>query len=234
VDSVVRVRSLVRQYGSNRVLDGLDLDVAAGEFVVLLGASGCGKTTLLRTLAGLDVADGGTVEVPANAAYVFQEPRLLPWRSANSNIRLALHREPRRSAQQRAAAALVEVGLPGRDAAKPATLSGGQAQRVALARALVSDPQLLLLDEPFAALDALTRIAMQDLVLALVARHRPATVLVTHDVNEAYLVADRIAVMADGRITSIHEVRKPRPRDPETADAARLRRVLLNELGVHA
>ncbi len=119
-ESAVRVRGLVRRYGDHTVIYGLDFDVAPGEFVVLLGASGCGKTTLLRALAGLDPVDGGTLEVPANAAYVFQEPRLLPWLSANANIRLALHREPRRSAEQRASAALVEVGLPGRDRAKPA------------------------------------------------------------------------------------------------------------------
>ena len=152
------------------MLDGLDLDIAPGEFVAMLGVSGTGKSTLLRALAGLDRDVTGEIDVPGTVAVAFQEPRLLPWRRVLANVALGL-RVPEPEAVARSA--LAEVGLTDRAQAWPLTLSGGEAQRAALARALVREPGLLLLDEPFSALDALTRIAMHRLVLRLWQRHRP-------------------------------------------------------------
>lgn len=218
----VRVRGLRRAYGSRIVIDNLDLDISRGEFVALLGESGCGKTTLLRTLAGLDPVQGGQIEAPRRPAVVFQEHRLLPWESLWRNVSLGL---PEKGARELAAAALSEVGLGSRLDDWPRNLSGGQAQRVALARALVQEPELLLLDEPFAALDALTRIRMHVLVKQLVARHRPGVLIVTHDVDEAIALADRILVMRSGEIAA--EYRPPSPGAP----VAR-REQLFAELGV--
>lgn len=218
----VRVISLRRAYGDRVVIDRLDLTIGRGEFVALLGESGCGKTTLLRALAGLDPIDGGRIEAPGRPAVVFQEHRLLPWDSLWRNVSLGL---PEKGARARAAAALAEVGLGGRLDDWPRNLSGGQSQRVALARALVQEPELLLLDEPFAALDALTRIRMHVLVKDLVARHRPGVLLVTHDVEEAIALADRILVMRGGAIAAEH-----RPSAPGRPAATRAD--LLAELGV--
>jgi sulfonate transport system ATP-binding protein len=193
----VIVSGLRRAYGDRVVIAGLDLQIARGEFVALLGESGCGKTTLLRALAGLDLIQGGRIIAPRRPAVVFQEHRLLPWDSLWRNVALGLDVP---DARQRAAAALAEVGLGDRLDDWPRNLSGGQAQRVALARALVQQPELLLLDEPFAALDALTRIRMHALVRELVANHRPGVLLVTHDVDEAIALSDRILVIREGRI----------------------------------
>jgi sulfonate transport system ATP-binding protein len=220
----VLVRGLRRQYGERIVIGGLDLRIERGEFVALLGESGCGKTTLLRALCGLDAIQGGSIEGPDLPAVVFQEPRLLPWETLASNVMLGLAPTPRSKA--RAHAALDEVGLGDRWGDWPRNLSGGQAQRVALARALVQQPELLLLDEPFAALDALTRIKMQHLVRHLVERNRPGVLLVTHDVDEAIVLADRALVMHDGSIAAEYVVADHDPR--------RLREVMLNNLGVKA
>ena len=224
----VRVRGLVRQFGTQRVLDDLDLEVRPGEFVALLGRSGSGKTTLLRTLAGLDpVPDDAVVAVPHPTTVVFQEPRLLPWRRIWQNVALGL---PGGNIRSRAEAALREVELGHRVDAWPATLSGGEAQRAALARALVREPRLLLLDEPFAALDALTRMRMHALILELWRVHRPTTMIVTHDVDEALLLADRVLVLEGGRIATDLLVGLDRPRDPASFGALRTR--LLSALGV--
>ncbi|MDW5598538.1 ABC transporter ATP-binding protein [Conexibacter stalactiti] len=226
----VNVRGLRRAFGERVVIDDLDVQVKPGEFVCLLGASGCGKTTLLRVLAGIDRADAGTVDAPSPNAVVFQEPRLLPWKTVLDNVRFGA--ESGRDARRRALEALAEVELAGHADVWPMTLSGGQAQRVALARALVREPRLLLLDEPFAALDALTRIRMQELVGELVRRHQPATVLVTHDVEEAVLLGDRVLVMAQGRIVRDVDA-SAIGRDAASAPALdRLRRELLGDLGV--
>jgi sulfonate transport system ATP-binding protein len=226
----VRIRGLTRRFGHNTVLKGLDLDLEPGSFTALLGRSGSGKTTLLRTLAGLDPApEDAVVEVPNPTAVAFQEPRLLPWKTVWRNVALGLNE---RAPRARAEAALQEVGLAHRVDAWPLTLSGGEAQRAALARALVRAPRLLLLDEPFAALDALTRMKMHALVLSLWRTHAPATLLVTHDVDEAILLADRILVLADGQIAADIPVAMPRPRRHSHPLFASLRGRLLAELGV--
>ncbi len=243
----VKVRGLSRSFdGPNgagrRVLDALDIDIAPGEFVALLGRSGSGKTTLLRALAGLDTVQHGRVDAPERRSVVFQEPRLLPWKKVWQNVTLGLHAAdnggsggggPKEVGLRGAAeAALAEVELTHRADAWPLTLSGGEAQRAGLARALVREPQLLLLDEPFAALDALTRLRMQALVAALVARHRPAVLLVTHDVDEALLLADRVLVLQDGRIRTELAVALDRPRDPGQDGFSDMRATLLRALGV--
>ncbi|MFJ4144562.1 ABC transporter ATP-binding protein [Pseudomonas sp. NPDC089734] len=225
----VRLRNVVRQFGQQRVIDGLDLDIAPGEFVALLGASGSGKTTLLRTLAGLDSIDSGELRVPVARAAVFQEPRLMPWKRAWKNVTLGLRS---RDARARAEEALTEVGLAHRINAFPTTLSGGEAQRVALARGLVREPQLLLLDEPFAALDALTRIRMHQLIIDLWRKHTPAVLLVTHDVDEAILLADRVIVLANGRIADEIRIELPRQRDSGQPGFQSHRARLLGLLGV--
>lgn len=222
-ENAVTVRNLRRRYGDRVVIDGLDLTIRKGEFVALLGESGCGKTTLLRALAGLDPVDGGHIEGPTQPAVVFQEHRLLPWATLWRNVALGIDTPVGRA---QAEAALQEVGLGGREEDWPRNLSGGQSQRVALARALVREPRLLLLDEPFAALDALTRIKMHSLIRELVARHRPGVLLVTHDVDEAIAIADRILVMRMGNIAASYAVHGENPAD--------LRRILLSELGVES
>ncbi|MGO9080962.1 MAG: ABC transporter ATP-binding protein [Streptosporangiaceae bacterium] len=224
-----RMRGLTREFGARRVLDRLDLDIAPGEFVALIGRSGTGKSTLLRALAGLDREVTGELRVTGTAAVAFQEPRLVPWRRVTANVCLGLRAgNPVAVAQ----AALAEVGLTGRAQAWPVTLSGGEAQRAALARALVREPSLLLLDEPFSALDALTRMAMHQLVLRLWERHRPAVLLVTHDVDEALALADRVLVLADGRIGYSGRIAAPRPRHRDHPELTAMRTRLLSELCV--
>ena len=228
-DPVVRLRSFTRSFGANTIIDGLDLDIAPGEFVALLGRSGSGKTTLLRTLAGLDEVQGQDVIVPGSRAVVFQDARLLPWKRVWRNVALGL-RGPH--VRERAESALGEVGLGHRLDAWPLTLSGGEAQRAALARALVREPELLLLDEPFAAVDALTRMKMHELVLSLWRAHRPAAMLVTHDVDEAIALSDRVLVLDAGRIIAEEPI--PAPRGERTATVRPLRSRLLGHLGVEA
>jgi sulfonate transport system ATP-binding protein len=225
------VRGLRRSFGGLAVLDGLDLDIESGEFVAMIGRSGSGKSTLLRALAGLDREVSGSLAVSGPVAVAFQEPRLVPWKRVLANVALGL-RDP--SPETVAAAALDEVGLAQRANAWPLTLSGGEAQRASLARALVRSPSLLLLDEPFSALDALTRISMHRLVLNLWERHRPAVLLVTHDVDEALALADRVLVLGDGTIAHSASVTLPRPRNRDHPSLVALRLRLLTELGVPA
>jgi sulfonate transport system ATP-binding protein len=227
----VAVRGLTRAFGGPNVLDDLNFSIGQGEFVALLGRSGSGKSTLLRTLAGLDPAPPQTLAVPSARAVVFQEPRLLPWKRVIANVALGL-RIP--DAREKALAALAEVELTHRVNAWPLTLSGGEAQRAALARALVREPDLLLLDEPFAALDALTRMRMQSLVADLWRAHRPAVLLVTHDVDEALLLADRVLVLEHGKIALDITVDLNRPRRHAEEQFNTLRTRLLTALGVTA
>ena len=225
----VEIRNLSRAFDGNTVLHDLDLDIREGEFVALLGHSGCGKSTLLRILAGLDDEIGGEVTVPARRSAAFQSPRLLPWLKVWRNVVLGL---PGRPDKALAVKALDEVGIADRAGVWPKTLSGGQAQRVSLARALVREPELLLLDEPFGALDALTRGKVQQLVAELWRLHGCAILLVTHDVEEALLLADRVLVMDEGRIAHELPVDLPRPRELTAPEFVTLRARLLNWLGV--
>jgi len=221
--ATVEVNDLVRRYGDRAVLDGIDLRIAPGEFVALLGKSGSGKSTLLRALAGLDhdVEGTGLIDVPGNVSVVFQDSRLLPWERVLGNVVLGL---PGPDGRQRGLQSLAEVGLEGRDNAWPNELSGGEQQRVALARSLVREPELLLADEPFGALDALTRIKMHALLRRLCEAHRPAVLLVTHDVDEAIALADRVIVLDAGRIVT----------EEAGGEPAEVRTRLLAALGVTA
>ncbi len=223
----VRVEGLGKRFGDARVLDGLDLAIRPGEFVALLGRSGSGKTTLLRTLAGLDPVEEGAVVVPRQVAVVFQEARLLPWKRVRDNVMLGLDGA---DALERAEAALDEVGLSHRLDARPLTLSGGEAQRVGIARALVRSPELLLLDEPFASLDALTRLRMHAMVDALWRKHGCAVLLVTHDVDEALTLGDRAVVLDRGRIRTALSLTMPRPRRHDDPAFSAARRSLLAAL----
>jgi sulfonate transport system ATP-binding protein len=224
-----------RAFGEHEVLQSIDVSIRPGEFVALLGRSGSGKSTLLRILGGLDPDYEGQALVPEQLSVVFQDPRLLPWQRVQTNVGIGLRRTlhlDRATVRARTAQALAEVGLEEHAHAWPLTLSGGEAQRAALARALVREPELLLLDEPFGALDALTRIKMHALLQELCRRHRPAVLLVTHDVDEALLLADRVLVLTEGRLSlDLHvDIASPRTRNDPSFIRARTR--LLHELGV--
>ncbi|BBY16173.1 ABC transporter ATP-binding protein [Mycolicibacterium litorale] len=235
--SAAHLRHVDKWYGAHHVLDDVSLDVARGEIVALIGRSGSGKSTVLRVLAGLSDDHTGERFVAGAPALAFQEPRLFPWRDVRTNVVYGLTRTrlPKAEAQRRAERALADVGLADRADAWPLTLSGGQAQRVSLARALVAEPQLLLLDEPFGALDALTRLSMRALLLELWRTHMFGVLLVTHDVDEAVALADRVLVLDEGRV--VHSLQIDGPRRPPGEDSAhteRYRAELLDRLGVHA
>ena len=224
----IRIRDLTRTFTVKGVLNGIDLDIAAGEFVALLGRSGSGKSTLLRALAGLDYEAQGAGEyhVPERTSVIFQDARLLPWMSLLDNVTLGLDRRKRASGRD----TLAEVGLAGRERAWPHELSGGEQQRAALARALVHEPELLLADEPFGALDALTRARMHDLLRRLSDTHDPAVLLVTHDIDEAILLADRIVMLEDGKLAFDIRVDLPVDGERRLVRAAALRAQLLARL----
>src|ERR1700728_3985261 len=208
-------------------LGGVTLDVELGEIVAVIGGSGCGKSTLWRAIGGLDPASEGTIVLDGERitaphqkiGIIFQEPRLLPWLKVADNVGFGLGNRPKPERAQRVAAALERVGLSDKAKMWPRELSGGQAQRVAIAPALVPRPQVLLLDEPFSALDAFTRTDLQDHLLDLWADVRPTLIVVTHDVDEAIVLADRVMVMRPqpGRIFEEIEGYMPRPRDRQSA-----------------
>ena len=222
-----------KSFGARKVLSDVQLALRPGEFVAVIGRSGCGKSTLLRAIAGLETTDGGHIAIGqagigASIRIMFQEARLLPWKTVLENVALGLPRS-----LNAAAAILSTVGLAERADDWPAELSGGQRQRVALARALLHEPQLLLLDEPLGALDALTRIEMQQLIEALWQARGFTAVLVTHDVQEALALADRVVLIEDGRITLDLKVDLPRPRARGSAAFAALEQRLLGRILHH-
>lgn len=227
-DVAVRVEGLVRRFQGNTVLHGVDLNIARGEFVALLGKSGSGKSTILRALAGLDegVTGSGRIAVPPRRSVLFQDSRLLPWKKVVDNVTLGLDGPDARAA---ALKALEEVELHHRTDVWPKTLSGGEQQRVALARSLVRRPELILADEPFSALDALTRIRMQRLLLELCIRHQPAVLFVTHDVEESLRLADRVLIITDGVISYDEKIEDIRT-SPSRFEAYRIE--ILEHLGV--
>jgi sulfonate transport system ATP-binding protein len=208
-------------------LNAFTLGVEPGEIVVVIGGSGCGKSTLLRAVAGLDTPTEGSVRLDGTAittphesiGIIFQEPRLLPWLTVADNVGFGIEDRPKAERRERVAHALERVGLSDKAAMWPRELSGGQAQRVAIARALVPRPQVLLLDEPFSALDAFTRVDLQDHLLNLWNELKPTLIMVTHDVEEAVALADRIVVMRPhpGRLSYEIEIDLPRPRDRQSA-----------------
>ncbi|WP_128376678.1 ABC transporter ATP-binding protein [Streptomyces cavernae] len=228
----VSLRSLTRSFDGRTVLDSVDLDIPAGQFTALLGHSGSGKSTLLRAVAGLDhqVVGSGELTAPERVSVVFQDSRLLPWRRVLDNVLLGT--EGNKEAAERGRVALAEVGLAGRERAWPSELSGGEQQRAALARSLVREPELLLADEPFGALDALTRIRMHALLRRLWERHRPSVLLVTHDVDEAIVLADRILVLDEGRIVLDLTIGRAHPRSYRDPLLGEYRERLLAALGV--
>jgi sulfonate transport system ATP-binding protein len=222
-------------------LSGVSLRLEQGEILAVVGASGCGKSTLLRLLAGLEHSSEGAITLDGErllgpspkVGVVFQEPRLMPWLKLLDNVAFGLPRRlPRAERTRLARAALARVGLARFETALPKTLSGGMAQRAAIARALVTRPPVLLLDEPFSALDALTRQALQDELLRLWAEDRPTMVLVTHDLDEALYLADRVVVLGGhpGRVRLELEVGLPRPRPRDGVALGALRERLFAEL----
>lgn len=225
-----------RSFGTKTVLAGLDLKVPEGQFLAIIGKSGCGKSTLLRLLAGLDRPDGGRIDLPGSAGpadtrIMFQEPRLLPWARVAENVAVGLTGMANGSeARARVQDILAEVGLADRGGDWPSALSGGQRQRVALARALVGAPHILTLDEPLGALDALTRIEMQALLERIWREKRFTAVLVTHDVAEAVILADRVVVLEEGRIALDLTIDLPRPRAHGSPAIAALEQRILDQL----
>jgi sulfonate transport system ATP-binding protein len=240
-------RAFPTEGASRPVLRDVSIDIAAGEIVALLGPSGCGKSTLLRQISGLDFPDAGVVSIDGTtvsgiderSAVAFQEPRLLPWRTIERNIELGLPKGTAKTAGRARVAELLElVGLDHASKLRPREVSGGMAQRASLARSLARNPGVLVLDEPFGALDALTRLRMQDLLLDLHAAEPATIVLVTHDVDEALYLADRVVLLgsepgtAGATVQRIVTVPGERPRDRADSRLAELRAELLDGLGV--
>ncbi|MFD6292536.1 ABC transporter ATP-binding protein [Streptomyces sp. NPDC060205] len=246
--ATVELRGVSRTFGhgaaAHHVITGIDLTLAAGEIVAVLGPSGSGKSTLLRLVAGLDTPTSGTVLVDGDpvrdldrgAAVVFQDARLMAWRTLASNVAFGLPAgTPRAERRAEVARWLEVVGLGGFARHRPSQVSGGMAQRAALARALVRRPGALLLDEPFAALDALTRLRMQDLLVEVHGAAPTTVLLVTHDADEALQLADRIVLLSAGpaaSVTAVIDVPPPRPRERGDLRLAPLRADLLHRLGV--
>jgi sulfonate transport system ATP-binding protein len=240
VSQALHLGGITKQFGETAVLANVEIDVEPSEIVALVGPSGCGKSTLLRMVAGLDPRYDGQISVgdrvvrgpdPA-VGVVFQEPRLFPWLNLSDNVAFGLPDRSGPRARQLVHETLGVVGLGGFAKALPKQLSGGMAQRAALARALVTEPQVLLLDEPFSALDAFTRMRLQDHLLTAWTRYRPTLLLVTHDLDEAVYLADRVILLSDrpGRVSDVIPVVVERPRDRRDPTLAALRVALLESL----
>jgi sulfonate transport system ATP-binding protein len=231
----VSLSGVRKSFGERKVLEALDLEIPAGQFLAIVGRSGGGKTTIMRLLAGLDTPTAGSILIDdqrvaglrPDVRLLFQDARLLPWQTVIGNVGISRTKGWR----DQAARALADVGLEGRENDWPAVLSGGQRQRVALARALVNTPGVLLLDEPFGALDALTRVEMHQLLGRIWREHRFTTLLITHDVAEAVALADRVVVLRGGAVALDIAIDLPRPRR-EHADpaAAQLQAAILKEV----
>ncbi|HUR01927.1 MAG TPA: ABC transporter ATP-binding protein [Nonomuraea sp.] len=240
MSQALHLGGITKQFGETAVLTNIEIDVEPSEIVALVGPSGCGKSTLLRMVAGLDPRYEGRISVGERVVHgpdpavgvVFQEPRLFPWLNLSDNVVFGLPDRTSERARQLVRETLDVVGLTGFAKALPKQLSGGMAQRAALARALVTEPQVLLLDEPFSALDAFTRMRLQDHLLAAWARYRPTLVLVTHDLDEAVYLADRVILLSDrpGRVSDVIPVIVERPRDRRDPTLAALRVALLESL----
>ncbi|CAN5718857.1 ABC transporter ATP-binding protein [soil metagenome] len=238
----LKIRSVEKRFQNGHsgitALTGIDLDVAPGEFVVVVGPSGCGKSTLLRLIAGLDtptkgqiLLDNGPVtKVDPRCAIMFHEPRLFPWKRVSANVAVGARRTKEKPSPE---GWLQKVGLDGFERSYPHQLSGGMAQRVALARALIGHPEVLLLDEPFGALDALTRMQMQDLLVSVCAGIGATVVMVTHDIDEALYLADRVVIMCPrpGEIVEVMGVKSRRPRVRSDPEISALRPKILRHFG---
>lgn len=232
--AAARVQGLGKSFGHREILTNINLSIQRGEVVALIGRSGSGKSTILKVLAGLIPDHSGSVEVAGYPAVAFQEPRLFPWLSVIDNVAAGLNRSDisGQQAREHASALLKEVGLEEFESSWPETLSGGQSQRVSLARALISNPELLLLDEPFGAFDALTRITAQQLLLGTAASRNFGVLLVTHDVAEAVTLADRVILLEDGHISHEITIELPKPRERNNPQFARYTAELLRLLKV--
>ena len=239
---MLRINHISKQFGPVVALDNIDVHVRSGEIVTLVGTSGCGKSTLLRIVAGLDTPTKGRVlidEEPITAPHpavgvIFQEPRLMPWLTVRQNVQFGIAGLPAAEQAQRTTAVLERVGLTAFAEALPRQLSGGMAQRVAIARALVAQPSLLLLDEPFSALDPFTKMKLQDHLLEIWSYDKPTLLLVTHDIEEALVLSDRVVVLRGhpGRIHQTLTVDLPRPRRRTDPDFQLWKQRLLDALDV--
>ncbi len=215
--ALLELSNVQKAYGQHKVLDSLNFKIQRGEFIAIVGKSGCGKSTLLRLIAGLEKTTGGHVQMNGKPVskqmdhikIMFQDGRLLPWKNVLANVNIGLKKNERHKGEE----LLEQVGLLERADDYPNVLSGGQRQRVALARALVHEPELLLLDEPLGALDALTRIEMHQLVETLWQEKKFTAILVTHDVEEAVALSNRIIIIEDGHIGLVQSINLPYPRE---------------------
>lgn len=232
---IIDLSNIRKEFDGNEVLKSIDLQVNRGEFIAVVGKSGCGKSTLLRIMAGLEAPNSGTLVVNGKeikgrndlAKIMFQDGRLLPWKKVYDNVALGLKKEAQKEQIDKV---LKQVGLADRASSWPSELSGGQKQRVALARALIHEPELLLLDEPLGALDALTRLEMHELIEELWNEKQLTAILVTHDVEEAVALANRVILIEEGRIVLEVPVRLPYPRHRDHPLFTKLVSQILNKI----